>query len=160
MPPAGRDQSLKGGTDARRNAYIHRRKRELGGRRASAPDRGADRFAWETTMFDSLIKSGDVQRLTLLGQDGVKLGAVREMFVDLASGRIEFIIVEAGGFLGASGKFHPVPWSVVRYDPVAGSFQANRSKEEFKSSPSYDRDQLADASYAWQEQAVRYFAGG
>ena len=111
-------------------------------------------------MAGSLIKSGDVQRLHLLGRDGVKLGAVREMFVDLASGRIEFIIVEAGGLLGASGKFHPAPWSVVRYDAVAGSFQADLSKDEFKSSPSYDRDQLADASYAWQEQAVRYFAGG
>lgn len=109
-------------------------------------------------MAETLIKSGDVQRLNLLGQDGVKLGAIREMFVDLASGRIEFIIVEAGGLLGASGKFHPVPWSAVRYDPVAGSFQTNRSKGEFKSSPSYDRDQLADASYAWQEQAARYFA--
>ena len=109
-------------------------------------------------MGDNLTKSADVQGKHLTGRDGVKLGTVRELFVDLISGRIEFVIVEAGGLLGSSGKFHPVPWSAVRYDSVAGAFQAERTKDEFKASPSYDRDQLADASYAWHEQSARYFA--
>lgn len=93
----------------------------------------------------------------LTGLDGVKLGTVRELFVDLASGRIEYLIVEAGGLLGGSGKFHPVPWS-ARYDIIAGAFQAERTKDEFKASHIYDRDQLADPSYAWHEQATRFFA--
>ena len=109
-------------------------------------------------MAETLAKSADLQGLHLVGRDGVKLGTVREMFVDLASGRIEFLIVEAAGLLGGSGKFHPVPWSVVRYDSVTGAFQADRTKDDFKASPSYDRNQLADASYAWHEQAARYFA--
>jgi hypothetical protein len=109
-------------------------------------------------MVEILTKSADVQGVHLVGREGVKLGTVREMFVDLASGRIEFIIVEAGGLLGGSGKFHPVPWSAVRYDSVAGAFQAERTKDEFKSSPSYDRDQLANSNYGWHEQAARFFA--
>ncbi len=108
-------------------------------------------------MADILTKSADVQGMHLVGRDDAKLGTVREVFVDLASGRIEFLIVEAGGLLGGSGKFHPVPWSAVRYDAVAGAFQAERTKDAFKASPSYDRDQLADANYAWHEQAARYF---
>lgn len=105
-----------------------------------------------------ITKSAHVQGKHLTGRDGVKLGTVREMFIDLVSGSVEFLVVEAGGLLGGSGKFHPVPWSALRYDSVAGAFQAERTKDEFKASPSYDRDQLADASYAWQEQAARYFA--
>jgi sporulation protein YlmC with PRC-barrel domain len=109
-------------------------------------------------MAESLTKSADVQGKPLTGREGVKLGTIREIFVDLASGRIEFVIVEAAGLLGGSGKFHPMPWSAIRYDAVAGAFQAHRTKDDFKASPSYDRDQLADANYAWHEQAVRYFA--
>ncbi len=109
-------------------------------------------------MAEILTKSGDVQGAPLVGRDGVKLGTVREMFVDLASGRVEFLIVEVGGLLGGSGKFHPVPWSAVAHDSVAGAFQAARTKDEFKASPSYDRDQLADVNYAWPDQAKRYFA--
>jgi sporulation protein YlmC with PRC-barrel domain len=111
-------------------------------------------------MTEGLTKSADVQGRHLLGRDGAKLGTVREIFVDLASGRIAFLIIETGGLLGGSGKFHPVPWSAVHYDSVAGAFQAARTKDEFKASPSYDREQLADAGYAWNEQADRYFAAG
>lgn len=109
-------------------------------------------------MGENLTKSADVQGRHLTGRDRVKLGTVRELVLDLASGRIEFLIVQTGGLLGGSGKFHPVPWSAVRYDSVAGAFQAERTKDEFKASPSYDRDQLADGGYAWQEQATRFFA--
>ncbi len=109
-------------------------------------------------MAESLTKSADIQGLLLIGRDGVKLGVVREAFIDLASGMIEFIIVETGGLLGGSGKFHPVPWTAVRYDGVAGAFQAERTKDEFKASPGYDREQLANANYGWHEQAARFFA--
>jgi len=109
-------------------------------------------------MTNGLIKSGDVQGKHLVGHKGAKLGAVREMFVDLASGRIEFLIVETAGLLGGSGKFHPVPWAAVHYDAADDAFQIEMAKEAFKAAPGYDREQLGDASYGWNEHAARYFA--
>jgi len=109
---------------------------------------------------DGLTKSSDVVGLHLTGRDGVRLGAVREIFVDLVSGLIEFLIIEpAGGLLGGSGKFHPVPWEAVRFDRIGRSFQAEISKDELKGAPSYDREQLANESYGWPELANRYFSG-
>jgi len=108
-------------------------------------------------MTDGLTKSANVQGLRLLGRDGVKLGTVREMFLELATGQIAFLVVEGGGLLGGSGKFQPVPWRAVRHDPVAGSFQLAMSKDDFKAAPSYDREQLGASGYAWSEQADRYF---
>jgi sporulation protein YlmC with PRC-barrel domain len=108
-------------------------------------------------MTETLIKSGDVQGAPVAGIDGDKLGAVRELFVDLSSGQVAFVIIEAAGLLGGSGKFHPVPWSAVRYDAVARNFQVEITKGDFKASPSYDREQLANPSYGWDEQASRYF---
>ncbi len=111
-------------------------------------------------MSDGLIKSGDVQGKRLVGQDDARLGVVRELFLDLASGGIVFLIVEGGGLLGGSGKYHPVPWTAVRYDAVAGDFQIQMTKAAFKDAPSYDRDQLANRNIGWNEQAARYFASG
>jgi sporulation protein YlmC with PRC-barrel domain len=73
-----------------------------------------------------MIKSADIQGLQVTGIDGAKLGAVRELFVDLAAGRIDFLVVEAAGLLGGSGKFHPVPWFAVRYDIVSGRNEQGR----------------------------------
>ncbi|HEY2357323.1 MAG TPA: PRC-barrel domain-containing protein [Phenylobacterium sp.] len=109
-------------------------------------------------MTNSLTKSADLHGLHLTGRDGVKLGTVREAFIDLVSGRVEFLVVEAVSLLGGSGKFHPIPWSSMRYDPIAAAFQAAMTKDQFKASPNYDRQQLASADYAWGEQASRYFA--
>jgi sporulation protein YlmC with PRC-barrel domain len=112
----------------------------------------------EAHMSETLFKSADVQGMQVAGVGGEKLGAVREVFLDLGSGDAVFVIVEAAGLLGGSGKFHPVPWSAVRYDAVGRHFQVEMTKNEFKASPSYDRDQLASRDYAWGEQATRYFA--
>jgi sporulation protein YlmC with PRC-barrel domain len=108
-------------------------------------------------MTEALTKSTDIQGMHVTGIDGDKLGAVRELFLDLSSGQVAFVLVEAAGLLGKSGKFHPVPWSAVRYDAVAGSFQVEITKGDFKGSPSYDRDQLASHDYGWDKQAARYF---
>lgn len=108
-------------------------------------------------MTDRLIKSADAQGLHLLGLEGVKLGTVREIYVNLATGKIEFLVVEAAGLLGGSGKFRPVPWAVVRYDAIDDGFQAALTKDAFKGAPDYDRDQLGKAGFAWGDQAERYF---
>ena len=109
-------------------------------------------------MTETLIKDADIRGTQVAGIGGDKLGSVRELFIDLSSGQVAFVIVEPAGLLGGSGKFHPVPWSAVRYDAVAGSFQVEMAKNDFKASPSYDREQLANRGYGWGEQAIRYFA--
>jgi hypothetical protein len=109
-------------------------------------------------MAETLIKDGDIHGMPVTGFDGDKLGAVRELFLELSSGQVAFVVIEAAGLLGKSGKFHPAPWSAVRYDAVARGFQIEMTKNDFKASPSYDREQLADRSYGWEEQATRYFA--
>lgn len=104
-----------------------------------------------------LTKSKDILDQDLIGEGGAKLGVIRETFVDLDTGRIAFLIVEAPGLIGGSGKYHPVPWPIVRYEPMAKTFQADVSKDRFKGSPSYDRAQIGSAEYAWDEQSNRYF---
>ena len=108
-------------------------------------------------MTETLTKTRDVQGMHVAGIDGDKLGAVRELFLELSSGQVAFVVIEAASLVGGSGKFHPVPWSAVRYDAVAKHFQVEMTKNDFKASPSYDREQFANPGYAWDEQAVRYF---
>ena len=108
-------------------------------------------------MTETLIKSSDVLGMNVGGIDGDKLGTVRELFLELSSGQVAFVVIEAAGILRGSGKFHPVPWSAMRYDAVARNFQVEMTKNNFKASPSYDREQLNSPGYGWDEQASRYF---
>jgi sporulation protein YlmC with PRC-barrel domain len=105
-----------------------------------------------------LVKSANLQGKHLTGVKGAKLGVVREAYLDLETGAIAFLVVEAAGLFRSSGKFQPVPWDAVRYDAVADAFLADMDKDRFKAAPSYDREQLANASYGWNDQVRRYFA--
>ena len=107
-----------------------------------------------------LLKSADLQGKTLVGLKGAKLGVVREAYLDLESGAIVFLVVEAAGLFRGAGKFQPVPWDAVRYDGVADAFLTEMDKERFKAAPSYDREQLASASYGWSDQVRLYFSPG
>jgi sporulation protein YlmC with PRC-barrel domain len=109
-------------------------------------------------MRADLVKSADLQGKHLTGVKGVRLGVVREAYLDLEAGAIAFLVVEAAGLFRSAGKFQPVPWEAVRYDAVADAFLTEMDKDRFKAAPSYDREQLANASYGWNDQVRRYFS--
>lgn len=106
---------------------------------------------------DRLIKSHDIVGASVVGSDGAKLGTIRELFVDQRTGSIAFAVLDAGGLFGSGGKFHPVPWRLLRAHPDGESWLARFGKERFKASPAYDREQLNSTTYGWGAQTLRYF---
>jgi sporulation protein YlmC with PRC-barrel domain len=110
-------------------------------------------------MTNHLAKSGDLQGKHLIGTKNDRLGSVRELYLDLASGQVAYLVVEPPSLLGGSGKFQPIPWSAVSYDAVSGDFRADMDKARFKAAPSYDREQLANPAYGWPDQVTGYFSG-
>jgi sporulation protein YlmC with PRC-barrel domain len=48
---------------------------------------------------------------------GDDLGTVEEVLIDPMSGRIAYLLVEHGGFLGIGDELFAIPWAVVRYLP-------------------------------------------
>ena len=110
-------------------------------------------------MPEGRVKSADLQGKQLIGMKSVKLGVIREAYIDLDAGTVAYLVVEAAGLFKGAGKFQPIPWAAVRYDGIADVFLAEVDKEQFKAAPSYDREQLANASYGWNDQVSRYFSG-
>jgi hypothetical protein len=114
-------------------------------------------------MTNHLAKSGDLHGKHLTGLKNARLGSVREVYVDLGSGQVAYLVVEpallAGGSLGGSGRYQPVPWTAVTYDAVSGEFRSDLDKARFKAAPSYDREQLANPAYGWPDQVAGYFSG-
>jgi hypothetical protein len=88
---------------------------------------------------------------------GGKLGTIREVYVDRESGAAQVAIIDTGGLFGSGGKFHPIPWRLLRFDAGTGTYATSVTKERLHEAPAYDRDQLNSSSYGWSEQTVRYF---
>jgi sporulation protein YlmC with PRC-barrel domain len=103
-----------------------------------------------------LIKSSDLIGTAVHDRKGAKLATIRELFIDKRTGQILFAILDTGGLFGG-GKFHPVPWRLLGFDPAVALFTAAFTKEQLKRAPAYDRDQLNSTAYGWGLQTDQFF---
>jgi sporulation protein YlmC with PRC-barrel domain len=93
---------------------------------------------------------------TLIGNDvynqnDENLGDIKEIMLDVRSGRVSYAVLSFGGFLGMGEKLFAVPWTALTLDTVNKRFVLNVEKERLKSAPGFDKDQwpnMADSSWA------------
>jgi len=68
------------------------------------------------------------------------LGEVKDIMLDIEEGKIEYVIVEFGGFLGIGEKFFAVPFSALKIDIERHAFILTKSKSELEKAPGFDKD--------------------
>jgi sporulation protein YlmC with PRC-barrel domain len=102
------------------------------------------RFSGNTGPGPSLMGAG-----TLIGDDvynaaGETLGDIKEIMLDMQSGKVAYAVLSFGGFLGVGEKLFAVPWHALRLDTERHGFVLNVSKEQLKAAPGFDKDDWPD----------------
>lgn len=93
---------------------------------------------------------------TLIGNDVYNhaeenLGEVREIMLDVATGRIAYAVLSSGGLFGLGDKLFAVPWNAMKLDTDNKRFVLDIDKEMLKSAPGFDKDawpRFADSRWA------------
>jgi len=67
------------------------------------------------------------------------MGTIMDIMLDIRSGKIEYYIVEFGGFLGIGEKYFAIPFHLLEVDPEQKLFRFNESKERLKEAPGFDK---------------------
>ena len=76
----------------------------------------------------SLIASDKVQGTNVYNAAGDNLGSIHDLMIDKVSGKVAYAIMSFGGFLGIGSQYHPLPWSVLKYDTRLGGYVGCDSK--------------------------------
>jgi sporulation protein YlmC with PRC-barrel domain len=111
----------------------------------------------------SAAKSDAIRAKTVIGTSikdatGEKIGQVEDIVLDKLSNNIVFAIVGFGGFLGMGEKYHPIPWSSLKYDESEGGYIVNFSKEQLKAAPADSIDALvANNAMAYRDRSYDYY---
>src|SRR5690606_3264420 len=87
-----------------------------------------------------------VRRLTassIIGDDvenpqGESLGTIDNLMINIHTGKVEYAVIEFGGFLGLGQKLFAIPFEELRVDEEKEIFILNRDKEYLKESPGFD----------------------
>ena len=80
----------------------------------------------------------------VLNMKGEELGVIKDIVIDIDTGRALYAVMDFGSFLGMGGKLFPVPWQSLASLPSEGIFFLDISKEKLEKAPGYDKDSLPD----------------
>ena len=87
-----------------------------------------------------------------------KLGEVKEIMIDVASGRVAYAVMSVGGLLGLGEKLFAIPWSALQLDPAHKCFRMDADREFFKNAPGFDKDHWPSmADETWARRVYTYY---
>ncbi len=80
-----------------------------------------------------------------------KMGEIKDIMIDLGTGKIDYFIVEFGGFLGMGIKYFAIPFNMLHADPDKKIFVFNQEKELLENAPGFDLDHWPDTNFHREE---------
>ena len=92
---------------------------------------------------DSVV---DFDGLEVRGRDGDKLGDVKGFIVDLASGRVLYIVVDSGGWFRSRRFLAPIGHAVI--DQGRRALSLDISKDRLHNYPEFDESRFSEFSDA------------
>jgi sporulation protein YlmC with PRC-barrel domain len=87
----------------------------------------------------------------ILSTDGDEVGKVKDIMLDVQGGRIAYVVMSSGGFLGIGDKLMAIPWSALTLDTTRKCFLLSVSSERIKNAPGFDKQHwpsMADTTWA------------
>jgi hypothetical protein len=99
----------------------------------------------------SLLSAGSINGTDVKNLAGEGLGDIKDLMIDLPTGRVVYAVVEFGGLLGIGSKLFAVPMMALKHDAVSKCFVLDTTQEALENAPGFDKDNWPDfADRSWQ----------
>jgi sporulation protein YlmC with PRC-barrel domain len=82
---------------------------------------------------------------------GENIGKVKDIMLDISSGKIEYVVIQFGGFLGIGEKLFAIPFQAFQLNTEEKVFILDEEKEFLENAPGFDKDH-------WPETNNHYVA--
>jgi sporulation protein YlmC with PRC-barrel domain len=98
--------------------------------------------------------SGD----SVVDRNGESLGEIKEIMVDVPTGRVAYAVLSFGGFLGMGDKLFAVPWSALTLDADQKQFVLDVDRSRLKDAPGFDKDHWPSmAQPTWASIVYKFY---
>ena len=93
----------------------------------------------------------------VIDSNGDRLGEIKDIMLDVTEGKIHYVVIECGGFLGIGEKFFAIPYSVLGISTSEHAFVLEQDKEILKNAPGFDKDHWPDTNDHSYDQYGEYW---
>jgi len=107
---------------------------------------------------NSPVKTSNVIGTEVVNSNGDSLGDIKEVVIDPRSGKVAYVVMSFGGFLGMGTKLFAVPFTAFDYNVTEKEYVLNVSKEQLKDAPGFDPDHWPSmADEKWNRDVYKYY---
>lgn len=105
----------------------------------------------------NLIAGEKVAGTPVFNPAGERLGEIFDVMIDKVSGDVAFAVMSFGGFLGIGERYHPLPWSTLKYDTEQGGYVVELTKEQLEGGPAYEAGKTPTWTRAYEHGIHEYY---
>jgi len=113
----------------------------------------------DTRETTTLIGSDKVEGTYVYRSNGENVGTIQRIMLDKRSGKVAYVVMSFGGFMGIGEDYYPLPWNRLTYNERLGGYEVNINEAQLQKAPKYNSHQNWD----WNDQRTReidaYYGG-
>ena len=88
------------------------------------------------------------------------VGSIKEIMIDVPSGRVAYAVLSVGGFLGMGDRLFAIPWESLVLDEDRKCFILDVDKSRLENAPGFDKSNWPDmADTSWDHSVRKYWTG-
>src|SRR6202051_817078 len=78
----------------------------------------------------TLIASDRIEGTLVRRHNGEKIGKIKRLMIDKASGIIAYAVVSFGGLFGLGNNHYQIPWSLLKYNRSLDAYESDVPAEQ------------------------------
>lgn len=79
------------------------------------------------------------------------MGSIEDIMIDIINAKIDYVVVELGGFLGIGNKYFAIPFNMLEVNPEKRIFVFKGNKEMLENAPGFDVNHWPDTNFHKEE---------
>lgn len=87
-----------------------------------------------------IIESDRVEGTAVFDQQGSQIGTIKRLLIEKVGGRVLYVDVTFGGFLGIGVHHHTVPWDKLSYDRELEGYRTDITEAQVRAAPAFYGD--------------------
>lgn len=124
------------------------------GRGAAPPESVAPKAAG-----DELVTANALFGDKVVNSRNEPLGTITEIVLDMALGRLAYVVVALGGFMGVGEQLFVIPWSALVRDAANRRFVLDADRARLAAAPAveFTRESGGSSTAGWQRELHRHY---
>ena len=106
----------------------------------------------------SMLSASTINGTSVKSPRDESLGDIKDLMIDLTTGRVAYAVISFGGLLGIGNKLFAVPMLALKQDAVNQCFVMDTTKEQLENAHGFDKDHWPNFSDRnWQTEVHQHY---